>query len=169
MRTYWHLLGSFLFMLSILSVPIVLCYALLNMVYSWIFSGENTRSAILRTLKMDSKKEGINNCNLVAILGEVQLDLKDEELEETKLNKVQVNINSFLGKIKVVVPKGVSVLIENKGLFSHVNILNQIKTKIIVWQHGQYNENIESGYPELIVRSRVYFSRIEIINKDKDT
>ena len=133
--------------------------------YQWLFPGPHKINAVFRR-KNRLHDWQITQRSFTALAGKViyKFDLEGLNPDRQKYS-LMLEVRAVLGKIKIIVPEEMDLVIENRSVFGFFNIFGRYKKGL--WMSFTEKEVAKKGLRkiDLLISSRVLLGSIEIVSE----
>ena len=155
--------------LLILFAPIIilLTRSFMGLFFQWLFPGPESVNAILRRKRVNHEWK-IGQRSMTSILGGSELQLRLEDLSEERMKyTLMIETRAIFGKVKIIYPPEMSLMIDNKGVLSKLTIPDTTKFTPL---NSEVKERpaVSSDERELriVISSRSLLGSVEIEQKN---
>ena len=162
---YWtgevNIMFVYLMIFFMIVIPLSFLIMILHLLYSMVFTGENSRSAVLSAKKFDSENWEIENSTFVALLGTVNVKLNKSELENFEKSKLKIETTAIFGSVNFVLPEEASFIIENKTFCGRIKAKDAGSEKGLYFEEN-FNHKTDNNFPGILFNSISIFGFINL-------
>ena len=135
-----------------------------NILYSLFFTGENTLSAIGWSKKLNTGNWKLQNSNLVALFGNINLKLTESDLDFKKVRsrKVKLELSALAGNITVILPEDTSFIAENKVFFGKTEINDITQTGLYSKKAIDNEKSTDENKVDFLFTTKSILGKVEI-------